>query len=53
VQEDLALALALDLLSPPGLAAVRDTIGLAVPPAAPLVQAFVDAFERYPPPSAR
>lgn len=48
VQEDLALALVLELLSKKGLVQVREHIE-AQPSAArtPLVQAFVDQFERY------
>ncbi|MBK9362129.1 MAG: radical SAM protein [Rubrivivax sp.] len=48
VQEDLALALALALLSARGLAAVRDEV-LARPGTSrgPHAQAFVDAYDRY------
>jgi hypothetical protein len=47
-QEDLALALALDLLSPPGLAAVRDTIeGTEAGRRGPHATAFIAAFDRY------
>jgi hypothetical protein len=48
VQEDLALALILELLSPAGLQAVRDCIA-ALPPAqrTARVTAFDQAFDRY------
>ena len=47
-QEDLALALALDLLSPAGLAAVRDTIAdCDASRRGPQARAFFDMFERY------
>jgi radical SAM superfamily enzyme YgiQ (UPF0313 family) len=48
VQEDLALALVLKLLSPEGLQQVRAEIEAMPRPArTPLVQAFVDQFDRY------
>ena len=48
VQEDLALALVLKLLCAEGLRQVRSAIeGLPEPARTPLVQAFVDRFDRY------
>ena len=48
VQEDLALGLALELLSPGGLAAIRAHIAdLTAPQRTPLVTAFDARFDRY------
>ncbi|MEO8151515.1 MAG: B12-binding domain-containing radical SAM protein [Rhizobacter sp.] len=48
VQEDLALALVLKLLSPEGLAQVREQIeAQPVASRSPLVHAFVEQFDRY------
>src|SRR5206468_11328992 len=47
-QEDLALALVLELFSPAGLRAVRECIhALPMPARTPRVQAFDAQFERY------
>lgn len=48
VQEDLALALVLKLLSAQGLTQVREQIGAQpAAPRSPMVNTFIDQFERY------
>ena len=48
VQEDIALALVLELFSPSGLQAIRQTID-ALPPGkrSPIIDRFIEQFDRY------